>query len=221
MASVATVHTLQQRITEMQPLRLDDRALPTHPGLRQLFPGGALKKGASYAVQGSQQLALSMLSAASASGEWCGVIGCPTFSAEAATSLGIALERLILIPAPGADALALSGTLSEILTVVLLMLPTRPSHRDVERISARLREHGTALIVAGDWPHPESSLRVTASRWRGLGTGYGLLEEREISVRTQDRRGISEHTVRFTGGRIQGPAGATAAQPRLPRAVPQ
>lgn len=216
MSSATTVRTLQQRITEMQPLRLDDRALPTAPGLRALLPGGALRKGASYAVQGSQQLALSMLSEASASGAWCGVIGCPTFGAESATALGIALDRCILIPEPGSDALSLSGSLSEILTVVLLYPATRPRPGEVERISARLREHGTALVVAGEWPHPESSLRVTASKWRGLGAGYGFLDEREIAVQSQDRRGTLRHTVRFADGGVVDPA-----SPPVHRLVPR
>lgn len=216
MNSPTTVRTLQQRITEMQPLRLDDRALPTSPGLRTLFPGGSLRKGASYSVQGSQQLALSLLSEASSSGAWCGVIGCPTFGAEAATAMGIALDRCILIPEPGSDALGLSGALSEILTVVLLVPSTRPRPGEVERISARLREHGTALVVAGEWPHPESSLRVTASKWQGLGTGYGFLDEREIAVQSQDRRGTLRHTVRFVGGSVVDPA-ASPVQRLVPR----
>ncbi len=216
MHSPTTVRTLQQRISEMQPLRLDDRALPTSAGLRPLLPGGSLRKGASYAVHGSQQLALSMLSEASASGAWCGVIGCPTFGAEAATALGIALDRCILIPEPGSDAIGLSGALSEVLTVVLLVPSIRPRPGEVERISARLREHGTALVVAGDWPHPESSLRVTASRWRGLGAGTGALEEREIAVQSQDRRGTLRHTVRFAGGSVVDPA-ASSVRRLVPR----
>ena len=216
MHSPTTVRTLQQRITEMQPLRLDDRALPTSPGLRPLLPGGSLRKGASYAVQGSQQLALSLLSEVSASGAWCGVIGCPTFGAEAATALGIALDRCILIPEPGADAIGVSGALSEILAVVLLVPGTRPRSGEVERISARLREHGTALVVAGEWPHPESSLRVTSSRWRGLGAGYGALEEREIGVQSRDRRGTLRHTVRFANGGVVDPAA-----PSVHRLVPR
>ena len=216
MNSTTTVRSLQQRITEMQPLRLDDRALPTAPGLRSLLPGGALRKGASYSVRGSQQLALSLLAEASASGAWCGVIGCPTFGAESATALGIALDRCILIPKPGSDALGLSGALSEILTVVLLVPSERPRSGEVERISARLREHGTALVIAGEWPHPESALHVTASKWEGLGTGYGFLDEREIAVQSQDRRGTLRHTVRFAGGSVVDPAAA-----RVHRLVPR
>lgn len=205
MHSSSTLRTLQQRITQMQPLRLDEHTLPTPPELRALFPGGALRKGASYSIQGSKQLALSTLTAASASGAWCGIIGYPTLGAEAAATLGIALERCILIPEPGTDGLGLCSALSEVLTVVLLCTTGPPRQSDVGRISARLREHGAALIVTNDWPHAESTLRVTASRWRGLGEGHGVLEDQEITVLAQDRRGTTTHTVRYARGTLVDP----------------
>lgn len=189
----------------MQPLRLDDHALPTPPELRTLFPGGALRKGASYSVQGSQQLALSMLSTTSASGAWCGIVGYPSLGAEAAVALGIALERCIMIPDPGATEFGLCSTLSEVLTIVLLHPKTRPQQNDVMRISARLREHGAALIVTDAWPHTESSLRVTNSRWHGLGSGFGTLEDQEITVLAQDRRGATTHVVRYAAGTLASP----------------
>lgn len=205
MNSVATVRSLQQRITEMQPLRIDDRLLPTAPGLRQLLPEGALRRGSSYAVLGSQQLALALLAEASSAGSWCGVIGCPAFGAESAAALGIALDRCILVPHPGPGALGLAAALSEVLTVVLLHPDAPPRPGEVERFSARLREHGSALVALGDWPRAECTLRVSASRWRGLGRGHGLLEERELAVQTLDRRGAKQHIVRFAGGTVADP----------------
>lgn len=213
MNSSATVRSLQQRITQMQPVRLDDRALPTAAGLRPLFPTGALRKGASYSVHGSQLLALTLLAAASAAGSWCGVIGLPDFGAEAAATLGISLERCVLIPSPGAEAFGLAGALSEVLTVVLVQPPGRPASGDTERISARLREHGSALVVLGEWPHTESTLRVTGSRWSGLGRGQGALSERELSVQSRDRRGVAEHVLHFAGGELAAPRSAPPSAP--------
>ncbi|MFV0435629.1 MAG: hypothetical protein ACK5LO_16850 [Leucobacter sp.] len=217
----ATVRSLQQRITEMQPLRLDDRGLPTSEGLRPLLPGGALRRGASYAVHGSQQLALALLAAPSAAGSWCGVIGCPSFGAEAAAALGLALDRCVLIPRPGTDATGIASALSEVLSVVLLHRPPGSvSPGSIERLSARLREHGSALVVIGDWPRCESTLSVTASRWHGLGRGHGMLEDRELAVQSRDRRGVRRHTVRFSAGAVVDPGvspllrlGTRGAQP--------
>ncbi|WP_336659709.1 hypothetical protein [Leucobacter sp. USHLN153] len=208
MNSPATVRSLQQRISEMQPVRLDERVLPTHAGLSPLLPGGGLRMGGSYAVHGSRQLALALLSEASQSGLWCGVIGDPTFGAEAAAALGISLERCVVIPDPGDDAMGLTGALAEVLTLVLLTPTSRPSPGETERISARLREHDAALVVTGDWPRPESTLRVTQVRWQGLGQGSGLLSDRELVVQSQDRRGARHHTVHFAGGSLAEPGTA-------------
>jgi hypothetical protein len=198
----ATVQSLQQRITKMQPLRTGETGLPTPFELRPLLPGGALRKGATTSVQGSAQLALALLSAASQSGAWCGAIGLPNLGIEAAATLGLRLDRFVLVPQPGTQALTVTGMLGEVLSALILHPPqhTRPS--DIERLAAKLREHDTALIVLGDWPRSDSFLHVTASRWSGLGQGFGLLETHDLTVRSLDRRGGRRHTVRFRRGRL-------------------
>lgn len=200
MSSAASLPDLRQRITEMQPLRIDERALPTSPGLSELLPGGALRAGSAYSVQGSWQLALAFLAEASQGGAWCGVLGCPPFGAEAAVALGIALDRCVLIPTPGRHALTLAGTLSETLSVVVARFDARVSPADIERLSARLREHGSTLVVVGEWARSESRLTVVSSRWAGLGTGHGALTTRELTVQSDDRRGAARHSVRFERG---------------------
>ena len=215
MSSAASIPDLRQRISEMQPLRIDERALPTAPGLRALLPGGALRAGAAYSVQGSWQLALSFLAEASQGGAWCGVLGCPAFGAEAAVSLGIALDRCVLVPEPGRHALTLAGTLSETLSVVVARFDARVSSADIERLSAKLREHGSALVVIGEWARSESRLSVVSSRWTGLGAGYGALTTRELTVQSEDRRGTRRHAVRFERGCL----GAGREQPPAARVL--
>lgn len=197
-----TVHSLQQRISQMQPVRLPERKLPTHPELRPLLPGAAIHAGMAYSVRGSWQLALAFLAEASSAGEWCGIIGCPAFGAESAAALGIALDRCVLIPDPGADAAALAGTLSEVLTITLLRTSAQAPAGVVERIAARLREHGSALVVTSSWPGATASLDVTASRWEGLERGFGSLEARELTVTTRSSRGTARHALRFSGGAL-------------------
>lgn len=198
----ATVRSLQQRITEMQPLHTGERALPTAAGLRPLLPSGALRAGAAYSVQGSTSLALALLTEVSQSGAWCGVIGLPTFGAETAAHLGIALDRLVLIPEPRQHALTLTGSLSEVLTVLVLHTQEHVRPSDTERIAAKLRDHGSSLVVLGPWPRTESALRVTGSQWTGLSAGRGLLNNREMSVESRDRRGLQHHTLHFTQGAL-------------------
>ena len=202
MSSSATIHALQQRITEMQPVRLGDQGLPTAAELSALLPDGALRKGTSYAVHGSTALAVALLAEASRSGAWCGIIGLPAVGVESAAKLGVALDRCILIPHPGDQALGIVHTLSEVLTVMLVSPVLTPRPGEAERLSARLRDHGAALIVLGEWPRAAGTLQVTHSQWHGLGDGHGVLAMRELTVRSQDRRGIRHHTLRFTEGHL-------------------
>lgn len=202
MHASAAVRSLQRRIDEMQPLRTGERTLPTAAGLRHLLPTGALRAGASYSVQGSTSLALALLSEASRSGAWCGIIGLPTFGAEAAARLGIALDRCALIPTPEAHAIPLAASLSEVMSVLLLRSPTDARPAEAERIAARLRDHGAALIVLGSWPRTDTTLKVTGSRWSGLSAGHGLLHTRELTVESRDRRGVRHHTLHFIDGEL-------------------
>lgn len=216
MSFAVSLPDLRQRITEMQPLRIDERALPTPPALRPLLPGGSLRAGSAYSVRGSWQLALSFLAEASQSGAWCGVLGCPGFGAEAAVELGVALDRCVLVPTPGQHALTLAGTLSETLSVIVARFDARVAPADIERLSARLREHGSALVVLGDWARSESRLTAMSSQWEGLGKGHGSLAARELTVLSEDRRGTKSHTVRFERGRLVEPQ---VAPQRILRAV--
>lgn len=198
MSSPALLPSLQQRINEMQPLRMGVRNLPTAAGLAPLLPGGALAAGATYSVRGSWQLALSFIAEASRQGAWCGVLGCPHFGAESAVSLGIALDRCVLVPTPGKHGLSIAGSLSETLQVLVARFDHGTSAAYAERLSARLREHGTALIVFGEWARTESRLSVVNSHWAGLGTGTGTLTGRELTVVSEDRRGTQRHAVRWS-----------------------
>ncbi|MGR4010550.1 hypothetical protein [Leucobacter sp. 1207-22] len=202
MNSPATVLELQQRISAMQPLRLQERTLPTAPELSPLLPGGSLREGGIYSVTGSWQLALSFLAPVSQSGAWCGIIGCPELSAEAAAEAGIALDRCVLVPNPGSRATAVADMLSGTVTALIARFPTGVAPHEAERIAARLREQGSTLIVLGDWRRTDAEIQVTNSRWFGLDTGRGALRDRELTVRSNDHRGPRTHTLRFVAGKL-------------------
>lgn len=205
MSASSAVRDLQQRITEMQVPQLGDRSVPTRAELASLLPGGALMRGCSYSVHGSLALALALIAGASASGMWCGAVGFPDLGLEAAAALGIALERFVLVPRPGERTLGAVATLSEVLSVVLTRTSAPVRQADADRVAARLRERGAVLICVGDWPHPTSTLRVTDSRWQGLGTGRGILAQHTLTVQTMDRRGPSTRIISFDGGKPSAP----------------
>lgn len=183
------VAALQSRISGMQATKLHTRTLPTAPGLADILPGGALKQGAAYSVDGSTTLVMALLAGPSQGGAWCGVVGLPDFGAEAASRLGIELGRLVLVPAPGEQWLAVTAALVDVLGVVVTRPPRRASDADAARLAARLRQRGCTLIVVGDWPQSEAWLSIDSSRWSGLGQGHGYLAGREVTVTTAGHGG--------------------------------
>lgn len=218
---LAAVQELQSRIREMQATTLETRDLPTLPALAEILPGGALKQGAAYSVDGSMSLAMGLLAGPSADGAWCGVVGVPEFGAEAASGLGIDLERLVLVPDAGADWITVTAALVDVLTVVLARPPATVAPADVARLGARLRQRGAALIVLGDWPQSEARLRLRESSWQGVGHGHGRLRGRQATIDVTGRAGMFARGVRMW---LPGPQNdfarvAPSAPARLERVV--
>jgi hypothetical protein len=186
------VRDLQDRIRRMQRNKLDTRELPTNPALADLIPGGALAAGSSYVVAGSTTLALALLQGPSAAGAWCAVVGMPDLGVEAAAGLGIDLERLVLVPHPGDQWLSVVSALVDVVSVLLVRPPLRQGQQgDVRvritdgaagRLSSRLRQREAVLIGVDDWPGAEARLTVTESSWAGLGSGFGHLSGRQVTV---------------------------------------
>lgn len=173
----------------MQATKLESRQLETHPALASLLPGGALKAGAAYSVRGSTTLVMAMLAGPSGAGAWCGVVGMPDFGAEAAGRFGIDLERLVLVPHPGEHWLTVTAAVVDVLSVVVIVPSTTARDADVARLTARLRQRESTLIVVGDWPQVEATLTVARSDWDGLGVGVGYLSSRRVTVESAPRGG--------------------------------
>lgn len=188
----AQVHELQSRIRQMQATTLESRRLETHPALAPLLPGGALKAGAAYSVRGSTTLVMAMLAGPSAAGAWCGVVGMPDFGAEAAGRFGIDLDRLVLVPHPGEQWLTVTAAVVDVLSVVVVAPSSRARDGDIARLTARLRQRESTLIVVGDWPQVEATLTVSRSGWNGLGGGTGYLASRRVTVESAPRGGTGQ-----------------------------
>src|SRR5262245_5859995 len=100
------------------PDGVGERTLPVLPELRALLPAGGLRRGSTVAVAaghpvplgavpaggltsfGATTVLLALLAAASAAGSWCAVVGLPALGLAAAAELGVALDRLALVPEP-------------------------------------------------------------------------------------------------------------------------
>jgi hypothetical protein len=202
-----TVASLQARIAAMQARSLGRRTLPTAPAVAPLLPGGALRSGVAYAAPGSLALAMLLLAGPSAAGAWCGVVGIPEFGAEAAGELGIALDRLVLVPDPEEHWLAVTAQLTEVLPVVLVRPPAKgASPAEAARLASRLRQRDATLLVAGTWSGAEATLETTGGSWSGIGAGWGYLAARELDVTVTAREIRSQHRVRIETGFRLAPA---------------
>lgn len=190
------VGELQSRIRGMEARKLESKAVPTHPALATVLPGGSLREGTVVQAAGSTSLLMALLAGPSAAGRWTAVVGLPDFGVEAAARFGITLERLVLVPDPGPQWLTVAAALADVIPVVAVRPTGRLSPAETSRFTARLRQRGGVLIATGEWPGADSVLEVVESDWRGLEPGHGVLVEREVTVRTAGRGGLGrpEHT---------------------------
>ena len=147
------------------------------------------------AVEGSTALLLSLVSAASGAGSWTAVVGMPSLGVVAAARRGLDLERLALIPHPGAQAPAVAGACVDGMDVVVLGPRLALADTDRRRLASRARERGAVIVAAGPWPGAHVSLAVTGSRWHGLGAGDGRLRGRDLTVQIGGRQSGSARVV--------------------------
>lgn len=186
----ARVAELQARINGMQSAPPPSRRIPTRSDLAALLPGG-LREGAVYQVRGSTTLAALALSEASAAGRWVAWVGWPRLGAEALAQMGIRLDRTAVVPQPAEHWLAVVSSLVDAMGVIAVRPPrgARVTAGDTARLSARLRERGSSLLIDADWPHADAELRVEHHVWQGLSAGHGLLLDRQLLVAVRDRSG--------------------------------
>ena len=194
---------------QIRPVALaGERVLPVLGPLEPLLPAGGLRRGSVVKVGGSTSLALSLLAAASGEGSWCAAVGLPSLGLAAAAELGVALERFPQVasprrgPGPGGWGWVVAA-LADAVDVVLTRPPAAVKAADARRLTARVRERGSVLVVCGDgWPEAaEVRLEVVSSAWEGIGRGHGRLQGRRVEV--------------VAGGR-----GAAARERRVPLWLP-
>jgi hypothetical protein len=161
-------------------------ALDVLPPLAPLLPAG-LRRGTTVAVIGSTSLLLALLAGPSTAGSWCAVVGLPTLGVLAAAEAGVALDRFVLVPAPGADWVAASSALLDGMDLVAVAPPARVTPGDARRLAARARYRGAILVPFGEWPGADLRLSLGAQRWEGLSDGAGRIVGRTTEVRAEGR----------------------------------
>lgn len=186
-----------------RPVALAGEALlPVLAPLQPLFPERGLRRGSTVVVEGAPgatSLALALGAVASAGGSWVAGVGLPSLGLLAAGELGVALERVVVVPdpPPGAWATVVAALLDAV-ELVWVGLPQRVTPADARRLAARARERGSVLVPLGPhalgaggvhaagagWPQPgDLRLRAASPDWSGpLGHGSGRLEARRVEV---------------------------------------
>lgn len=182
------------------------------PALAPLLPDG-LRRGGTTAVEGSTSLVLALLAHACAHGGWAAVVGRPDLGVLAAAQAGVDLDRLAMVPQPGADAAAVVAALLDGVDVVVVGSGARLTDTDRRRLAARARDRGSVLMPTYAWPGASVTLVAGTGRWAGVGTGDGWLRTHRLRVSRSGRGTGAVHTVDLVL-----PLGAQA--PDEPAAVP-
>ncbi|WP_233223460.1 hypothetical protein [Amycolatopsis sp. CA-128772] len=184
-------------------------SLPVAAALAGLFPGG-LRPGSAVSVGGSIALVLALLAEATQEGSWAAITGMPEVGVVAAAALGVELDRLALVPSPGAELVAVVSALIDGFDLVVLgpaaVRGVQPQL--ARRLAGQLRNRGAVLVAAGPWPGADLELHVSKRRWRGLTDGgFGHLEFCDV-VATGRGAAVRSRSVEL---RLPGPGDAVAA----------
>ncbi|MFT4188295.1 MAG: hypothetical protein QM621_06895 [Aeromicrobium sp.] len=169
---------LRRRVARLEGRPVDTATLETHEVLRGLV---SVRAGGVYGVDAAS-LALALLAGPSSSGAWCGVVACPDLGLGAAAEWGVDLDRLVVVPDPGAAWWETVAALVDALTVVVACPPARVTQREAARLAARLRTRQSVLAVWGEWPRCEARLSLVSSQWSGIGDGHGRLRSRRAVI---------------------------------------
>lgn len=216
---------------------LAERVRPTYLAKEELFPVPAplaellgtpgLRRGSTLLVEaerppgaasprsqraaGATSLALALLAEPTAAGAACAVVGLPDLGLIGAQELGVALERVVLVPDPGGRSAAVVGALLDGVDVVLVRFPAPLPAATARRLSARARERRAVLVLAGSgvgdtlagssvatsWPDaPDVRLAVAGSWERTEDAPSGLLGRRRLVVTARRRRAAPEELCR-------------------------
>lgn len=180
---------LREVAARARPVALaGQQVLPVGAPLTPLLPAGGLRRGTVVTVAGgpgATSLALALAAGPSGAGSWVAVLGGHDLGLVAAAEMGVALDRLALVPSVPPDQWAVvAAALLDAIDVVLVRPPARVRPVEARRLAARARERGSVLVpVCAAWPEAaDVRLAVVAGSWEGLGQGFGHLRRREVTV---------------------------------------
>lgn len=187
-ANTAQMQRTVDRADQLDELR-PEPGLPVASELQQLLPWPGLRRGAVVAVHSSALALLALLGEASKNGAWISFIGFSRLSIAAAAEAGIALDRVILVPHPGAKWLEVMAVMIDGTQLVVAPVPPGGvTDAQARTLTARARQRGTVIVPFGPgWPGADLTIERTAARWQGLGMGHGRLRWMEADYVSRGR----------------------------------
>jgi hypothetical protein len=161
--------------------------------LAPLLPDAGLRRGTTLAVGGpaASSLALALVAGPTVAGSWAGAVGMPSLGLLAASEMGVALERLLLVAdPPSAEWATVVATLVDGVDIVLVRPPGSVRMGDARRLQARARQRGAVVIVVGPVGtlEPDLTMAIEEEVWVGLEAGAGHLQGRRVTVVASGRR---------------------------------
>ena len=128
-----------------------DRRLPVLAAFDALLPASGLRRGITVAVDarpgvaGATSLALALAAGASQAGSWVAAVGLGSLGLVAASELGVAFERLVLVADPGRERAGWASVVAALVDgfdVVLVAAEGRLRAADARRLVARVARAG-------------------------------------------------------------------------------
>lgn len=189
-ANTAQMQAAVARADQLGELRPEPE-LPIAAELRNLLPWPGLRRGTVVAVHSSALALLALLGEASKNGAWISFVGFPHLGIAAAAEAGIVLERVILVPHPGAKWLEVMAIMLDGTQIVVAPVPPGGvTDAQARTLAARARQRGSVIVPFGPgWPGADLTIERTAARWQGLGMGHGRLRWMEADYIARGRGG--------------------------------
>ncbi|MBT5277219.1 hypothetical protein [Ilumatobacter sp.] len=170
-----------------------ERTLPTPADCAELFAEGGLVRGRTLSSTGpaATTVMLRLVAAAVEAGGWMAVIDVPTLGLDAASELGIALERVVAIDTQDAGVWAdVVAAAADGFEVLVTRVPSEVRPSTLRKVVTRLQQRGVVMMVVGD-PGPlacDGVIDTGRQVWTGVGAGWGRLEQRVVEVTAAGRR---------------------------------
>ena len=156
--------------------------------LSQVLPNNGLPRQAVTHCSDTPALIVEVIDQVTAAGGHVGVVGWPELSYAAISKEG--LERIIAVPEPGIEDIAVAGVLAEGLDLVVLRTRTQLELTPVRArpLLARLRKGNAALLTVNTTvPSPALTITGHIEGFRGIGEGVGRIQSIDLRVRAESK----------------------------------